>query len=219
MRVDWSALGVFVVTGTALTVVGAVVAVRADVVTGLGLMAGGLAVFLMLGGSFWFAHRLRERARRGRPAWATVISANDTGVWVNKQPRLRLELEMTPVDGSPPYRVTTRRVVGHSGLGSMRPGARLMVSVDRRRPKRFEFVDASLFAEIGGPAGAGTPDGAASPSHSGGAVLPPDTSTADDGLIDGAERVALLERLAALHRTGSITDDEFVRAKALLLDG
>lgn len=218
MQINRVALAVFVTAGVALTSVGTVTAWRSDVVTGLGLAAGGLVILGMLVGSVWFAHRRLERARNGRPAMATVISASDTGVMVNNQPRLRLELEIAPTDGSPPYRVTTRRVVGYSGLASVRPGSQLLVSVDRRKPERFEFVDREMFDEIGGTDPSS--DRAASvPGSAAGPVLPPDVSAPDDGLVDDAERVALLERLAALHRTGSITDDEFERAKALLLDG
>lgn len=218
MRANWTALVVFLGAGAVLATVGTVVAVRSDVVTGLGLVAMGLSFVVVVGGSSLLERRRERRALAGRPALATVISASDTGVMVNNRPRLRLELEIAPTDGSPPYRVTTRRVVSYGGLASTRPGARLLVSVDRDRRERFDFVDAEMFERIGGSDPA-VPDAATPAPRSEGAVLPPDVSAPDDGLIDEAERVALLERLAALHRTGSITDDEFERAKALLLDG
>lgn len=216
--VNRTALVVFLGAGAVLTTVGTVVAVRSDVVTGLGLVAMGLSFGVVVGGAVLLARRGLRRALAGRPALATVISASDTGVMINNRPRLRLELEIAPTDGSPPYRLTTRRVIGYGGLASTRPGARLLVSVDREKPERFDFVDQELFERIGG-SGPAAADAATSTTRPGGTVLPPDVSAPDDGLIDEAERVALLERLAALHRTGSITDDEFERAKALLLDG
>lgn len=60
---------------------------------------------------------------------ATVAAARDTGMVVNHQPVLELDLLVLPA-GSPPRPVTVREVVAHAHLGRVVPGAAVGVRLD-----------------------------------------------------------------------------------------
>jgi hypothetical protein len=215
MRLNKGVVGFFVVLGVAMLAGGVVMWFSAgDDEPGLDLGAvilGGIGAFyLVLTGILWLIVRRRNRlVNTGVPAMATIISARDTGTMVNNQPRLALEVEIVPEDGRSPYRFETRKVIGHSALGAMRPGATLPVSVDPRRPERFTFIDAEQYASIGGRASTGTADQILSILRD--ARMPTATVSNDD-------RLGRLERLAALHASGVLSDDEFAAEKQRLLD-
>lgn len=210
MRLNRGVVGFFVLI--ALVMIGGAVAMwlggdGTDPGADMGaLILGGIGAFyLVLMMILWLIVRRQGRlVRGGVPAMATILSVRDSGTMVNNQPRLVLEVEITPQNGQPPYRFETKKVVGHSSLAMMRPGVSLPVSVDPRRPERFAFIDGQQYASIGGAA-------SATASPPGSVTIPPqDRSPADD-------RVGRLERLAALHASGALSDDEFAAEKQRLL--
>lgn len=84
-------------------------------ISGFVPLLGGF-VLLVLGGMVTDA---RERSRlmaTGLAGIATVTAFRDTGMTVNDNPRVEFDLRVTPADGSPGFRVTTRKIVSRLEL-------------------------------------------------------------------------------------------------------
>ena len=71
----------------------------------------------------------------GEPASARVLSVRQTGTWVNTNPEVALELEVTR-SGSAPYRLTLKAVVPQPQLAAVQPGQALRIRVAADRPTR-----------------------------------------------------------------------------------
>ena len=69
----------------------------------------------------------------GRQGTATVAALRDTGVTVNDNPQVELELDVT-VEGTPVYRVTHRQIISRLAVGGFQPGAIVPVRVDPQDP-------------------------------------------------------------------------------------
>src|SRR4051795_1924801 len=65
----------------------------------------------------------------GRKGTATVTAIRDTGLTVNENPQVELDLQVT-VDGAAPYAVTHRQVVSRVAIPAFQPGATVPVRVD-----------------------------------------------------------------------------------------
>jgi hypothetical protein len=133
--------------------------------------------------------------RDGARAVGTVTDVHDTGVTVNDNPRVHLRLDIRPEDGAPAF--TGEKAVTVSRVKVPRVGDRFPVWYDRADPTRF-----ALGTEVGDEA-------------------PPDVqalfAAAGRRPAASADPLGQIERLAALHRAGTLTDAEFEAAKARLL--
>jgi hypothetical protein len=69
----------------------------------------------------------------GRPGTATVTAIRDTGVRINDDPEVELDLDVQ-VDGMPVFPVTHRQVISRIAIAGFRPGAVVPVRVDPERP-------------------------------------------------------------------------------------
>ncbi|HWT95322.1 MAG TPA: hypothetical protein VN238_20165 [Solirubrobacteraceae bacterium] len=82
--------------------------------------------------------RQAETAQRllatGRQGTATVTAIRDTGVTVNDNPQVELDLDVA-VEGMPVFPVTHRQVISRLALGSFQPGASVPVRVDPQQPR------------------------------------------------------------------------------------
>lgn len=65
----------------------------------------------------------------GRQGTATVTAIRDTGLTVNENPQVELDLQVT-VGGAPAYAVTHRQVVSRVAIPAFQPGATVPVRVD-----------------------------------------------------------------------------------------
>lgn len=108
-----------------------------------------------IGALLWaaFGALYRENAllRSGEPAQARIIAVRDTGVTVNDNPRIELELEVRRA-GHPAYQTRTRAVVSRLQAALYQPGMNVDVRVDPKKPKRVALVE--LVQEQPGPTGA-----------------------------------------------------------------
>jgi len=68
-----------------------------------------------------------------RPGTATVVAVTDTGMMVNNDPVVMLDLSVT-VDGREPYAVRIRQIVGKLYVARLQPGADFPVVVDVQDP-------------------------------------------------------------------------------------
>jgi hypothetical protein len=68
-----------------------------------------------------------------RPGTAVVVAVTDTGMLVNSDPVVMLDLSVT-VDGGDAYAVRIRQIVGKLHVARLQPGATLPVVVDAQDP-------------------------------------------------------------------------------------
>ena len=68
-----------------------------------------------------------------RPGTATVVAVTDTGMLVNADPVVMLDLSVT-VDGHDAYAVRIRQIVGKLYVARLQPGATFPVVVDAQDP-------------------------------------------------------------------------------------
>lgn len=72
----------------------------------------------------------------GRVGQALVTARRDTGVVVNENPEVELELQVS-VEGGPRYAVIHRQIVSRVLTANFRPGATVPVRVDPIDPQRL----------------------------------------------------------------------------------
>lgn len=71
----------------------------------------------------------RKVLKSGRAGTARIVSANNTGTYVNNQPLVRFVLEVQRDDGSP-FQAETEKIVGMTQLAQFQPGAAINVHYD-----------------------------------------------------------------------------------------
>ncbi|WP_378264000.1 DUF3592 domain-containing protein [Amycolatopsis pigmentata] len=84
-------------------------------ITGFVPLFGGF-VLLVLGGMVADARQRSRLMATGLAGTGTVITFRDTGMTVNDNPRVEFDLRVTPADGSPDFRATTRKTVSRLEL-------------------------------------------------------------------------------------------------------
>ncbi len=147
----------------------------------------------------------------GGRAVGTITNVRDTGMTINDNPRVKITLQIEPIDGSPAFSGEKTATVSRVRLPQI--GARHPVFYDRADPTTFAYVasvdDAngqanivSMFGDAFGPnaSGVGMP-----------AIAPvPAAAPADDPL----DR---LKKLAELRDSGVLNAAEFEAQKAAIL--
>ena len=101
----------------------------------------------------------QQLLEQGIPGRATVVSAAETGMYVNERPMVKLVLNVA-VPGRPPYTVEHSEVVPFIALGMITPGSSLPVAVDQVNPKKLVIdwsgeTQARASAAMGGQMGFG----------------------------------------------------------------
>jgi Short C-terminal domain len=160
--------------------------------------------------------RKKEKAlalmNEGAVAVGTLTDVRDTGVTINDmQIRVKLELDIAPLDGSPVFRGEKTTMVSRVRVPQV--GARYPVYYDRAEPETFAFVSevtdeagrATIVAKFGDAFG----HDASGVGMAAAASSPP---TEGDSLDQ-------LEKLGRLHASGVLTDEEFAAQKAQILGG
>jgi len=69
----------------------------------------------------------------GRQGSATITAIRDTGVTINDNPTVELDLDVS-LDGGAPYTVTHKQTISRIAIGSFQPGATVPVRVDPMDP-------------------------------------------------------------------------------------
>lgn len=79
-----------------------------------------------------------EKAQRlnaaGQDGTATITAVRDTGMTVNDNPSIEMDLQVQ-VAGGAPYPVTHQQVVSRLAIGNFQPGASVAVKVDPADPQ------------------------------------------------------------------------------------
>lgn len=85
------------------------------------------------------ARRAAYMNAHGLDGTAVIVSVEETGVMVNDQPRLRLQLEIA-VPGRPPFAATHVQLAALTELADLRPGSTVQVKVDPANLQRIRLV-------------------------------------------------------------------------------
>ena len=108
------------------------------------LVCGGIVVTAAFTiGITWLAIRLVRKAvgpdrsilQSGIPAQAKILSVQQTGVMVNYQPQVELQLEITPPGGAP-YQARTKAVIPIVNIPQFQPGAQVPVKIHPTDPTK-----------------------------------------------------------------------------------
>lgn len=154
--------------------------------------------------------KAEELFQTGSKGVGTVLQVQDTGTTINDNPRVKMAFRVEPLDGSPAFDAQKTTTV--SRVEIPRQGDRYPIWYDPSdQSNTWAYATVAddngratmrqLFGEAANTfVGMGTPPAAA-----------PAAPAAD------ADPMAQLERLAALHAQGALTDEEFAAQKAKLL--
>jgi hypothetical protein len=105
------------------------------IVVGLAVLVGLLPVARLA----MRAQSNRALLTNGTPAQATIVSAAQTGTFVNNNPQVALVLDVRP-DGAPPFRAQAVQVVPLIALGQIQPGAVVAVRYDPANPGKVALA-------------------------------------------------------------------------------
>jgi len=79
------------------------------------------------------AQKSRHLSANGRPGTATITAMRRTGTFVDENPEIEMDLQVT-VDGMAPYPATHRQVIATIAAPQFQPGATVPVKVDPAEP-------------------------------------------------------------------------------------
>jgi hypothetical protein len=146
--INWGVFKFFILIGVAMIVAGFLVSPEAKTDDG-----HPLNVFLWIFGGFWIVSDLslilvtRAMAARRRnaletwlPATAKVLSAGETGTYINNMPKVKFTLEVTS-DSHGVYQVEHREVVSMLNIASYAVGSVHQIRVDPGNPQKIMFAD------------------------------------------------------------------------------
>jgi hypothetical protein len=75
------------------------------------------------------AHKAQHLMANGRQGTATITAVRQTGMLVNDNPQIEMDLQIS-LDGTSPYAATHRQVVALIAIPGFQPGATVPVRVD-----------------------------------------------------------------------------------------
>jgi hypothetical protein len=87
--------------------------------------------------------RAQELMQNGTPGEATILSLQDTGMLINHNPRVQVELEIE-VAMRPPYRVTKTVTIPLIRMSQVQVGSRVPVMVDLSDPTNPDKIGLML---------------------------------------------------------------------------
>jgi hypothetical protein len=94
---------------------------------------------------------------QGLPAPATVVAVAQTGMMVNYNPQIRVQLQVHPPDGAP-YEAVVTTVVPQVQAGSFLPGTLLHVRYDPNDRSKVAVVGSMGEVDVYAPAGGTAPE-------------------------------------------------------------
>ena len=87
--------------------------------------------------------------KTGMDATATILSTWDTGMRINDDPQVGMELQVQPLNGAP-FQAKVTQTVSIVQLAQFQPGARLNVKYDPANPSRVAIVSVMAGGMMGG---------------------------------------------------------------------
>jgi hypothetical protein len=147
----------------------------------------------------------QELFETGSKGVGTVLQVQDTGMTVNDNPRVKMIFRVEPIDGAPAFDAEKTTTV--SRVEIPRQGDRYPIWYDQQDPANTWAY--ATVADDNGRATMRQLFGAAAEGFVG--------MGAPAAAAPQADPVEQLEKLAALHAQGALTDAEFAAQKAKLL--
>jgi Protein of unknown function (DUF3592) len=80
--------------------------------------------------------RAQHLMTNGRVGQATITQVTDTGVRLNDNPQVQIDLLVT-MDGEPAYAASVTQVISRLAVAAFQPGATVPVRVDPRDPAQL----------------------------------------------------------------------------------
>jgi hypothetical protein len=80
--------------------------------------------------------RVQHLMSNGRVGQATITHVTDTGVRMNQNPQVQIDLLVT-MDGEPSYEASVTQVISRLAVAAFQPGATVPVRVDPRDPSQL----------------------------------------------------------------------------------
>lgn len=80
------------------------------------------------------AQKAQHLMANGRQGTATVVALRQTGMFVNENPQVELDLDVS-IEGLEPYRATHKQVLAMIAVPQFQPGASVPVRVDPHDPQ------------------------------------------------------------------------------------
>jgi hypothetical protein len=77
-----------------------------------------------------------ETLEQGVSGTGKIIKIEETGVYVNRHPQVKLTLEIHADDKRPVYQASTRLVLSITEIPRFQPGARVPVKINKNDPQR-----------------------------------------------------------------------------------
>jgi hypothetical protein len=106
----------------------------------LGIAAA--TILFTIGVPFLFLRPLLHQesiAEKGQKAVATLLEFWDTGVTINDDPQVKMQVEVHPKGGSS-YQAELKTIISRLSVGLLKPGARLLVSYLPERPDDLALI-------------------------------------------------------------------------------
>lgn len=154
--------------------------------------------------------RAQHLLAHGKRCPGTVVAVHDTGVTINDNPRVKLQVRAEP-PGEPAFEV--EKTITVSRVQVPRAGDRCAVFYDPAGGDPGISFDAPALAMVGlAPGGGAMPAATASAGVPGVVPVTPAAAAPDDD-----DPIDELERLARLRAAGALTEEEFQQAKARVL--
>lgn len=112
-----------------------------------GIMLGVAVLYVVIVWFFWLGPTLEHKRliSVGVPAQGTILEIHDTGTTVNKDPLVKLLMEVR-LPGTAPYKVQSRTVISRLNVAHFTPGTPVGLRVD---PKNLQKV---IIESVGGGA-------------------------------------------------------------------
>jgi len=105
----------------------------------MSLVIPGLVIWKLVVPLFRRSAEAQAILASGEPGQARVLAIGQTGMTVNDQPEVRMQLEVY-LPGRAPYRTEHTAIVSLLAIPRIQPGSMLQVRVDRANPMRLAVV-------------------------------------------------------------------------------
>lgn len=86
------------------------------------------------------AQQEQQLMATGEPAQARVVAVQGTGVLVNYNPQVRMQLEVYPASGRPPFQTECTTIIPQLAIPRVQPGATLQIRFDPTNPARVAVM-------------------------------------------------------------------------------
>lgn len=101
-----------------------------------------LAIVVNIGFAYFMMYRPAQEEKRmlatGLPGQAIIKDIQSTGVMVNRQPRVRLKVEVIPDQGVP-YESESKMVISPVHLPKFQPGNKFKIKIDPKDKNNIYF--------------------------------------------------------------------------------